>query len=54
MVRYNLLDLRQKFICFEQNFSWFKNTLFESNKFNLIQINDFFKSKKVFETNNFL
>ena len=33
-------------ICFEDN-------LFESKKFYFIQINHFFKSKKVFQTNNF-
>ena len=27
--RYNLFDLRQKFICFEQIFIWSKDILFE-------------------------
>ena len=31
-----------------------KDTLFQSSKFYLIQINHFSKSKKVFETNKFL
>ena len=52
--RYNLFDLKQKFIWFEQIFIWFKDTWFESNKFYSIQINNFFKSKKFFQTNNFL
>ena len=41
--RYNLFDLRPKFICFEQIFIWFKDTLFEPNKFYLVQINLLFE-----------
>ena len=52
--RYNLFDLRHKLIWFEQILISFKDTLFESNKFYLIQINHFFKAKKVFQTNLFL
>ena len=51
--RYNLFDLRQKLICFEQIFSWFKDTLLELNKFYLFQINHIFKSKRVLQTNYF-
>ena len=52
--RYNLFDLRQKFIWFKQIFIRIKCTLFKSNKSYLIEINHFFKSEKVFQTNNFL
>ena len=52
--RHNLFVLRPQLICFEQIFIWFKNTFFKPNKFYLIQINHFFKSKKVFQKNNFL
>ena len=52
--RYNLFDLRQKFIWFEQIFICSKDILYESNKFCFIKKKNFFTSKKVFQTNNFL
>ena len=52
--RYNLFDSRKKFIWFEQVFIWSEDTLFGSNKFYSIEINYSLKSKKVFQTNNFL
>ena len=51
--RYNLFDLRQKFIWFEQIFIWPKDILFESNTFCFIKAKHFFTSNKVFQTNNF-
>ena len=51
--RYNLFDLRQKFIWFEKIFIWSKDILFESNKFCFIKTKHFFTSKKVFQINNF-
>ena len=53
-LRYDLFDLKQKFIRLKTFFILFKDTLFQPNKFYLIQMNHFFESKKVSQTNNFL
>ena len=48
----NLIVLK-KIVCFKQIFIRSKDILFELNKFYFIQINNFLKSKKIFQKNNF-